>query len=226
MILSRWSKLLLVFFLLVSPCQAAQDIIEAPEENESIAVESINEEVRKLYVDIKTNTTSIATNAASIAAISSTVVQVVNVQDGEYAAYAQTGGGGDVHIPYDDTKPQITEGSELMTLAITPTIATNILKIEVNMIASNSRTNNRITAALFQDATASALWAGVHGAYATSIVNVSYTYYIVAGTTSSTTFRVRGGGHESGTFYFNGEVGAAKYDGICASSITIWELVP
>ena len=66
-----------LLLLLATNCFAAQDVIEAPEKDEPIAVESINEEVRKLYVetndnatDIATNTTNIATNTVAIAAIS------------------------------------------------------------------------------------------------------------------------------------------------------------
>ena len=52
------------------------------------------------------------------------VVQVVNVQDGAVATTTGT-------VAYDDTIMQNDEGGEFMTLAITPTSATNKLKIDV-----------------------------------------------------------------------------------------------
>ena len=48
------------------------------------------------------------------------VMQVVHVQDGEVASGTAT-------CNYDDTIMQNTEGTEFMTLAITPTSATNKL---------------------------------------------------------------------------------------------------
>lgn len=103
-------------------------------------------------------------------------------------------------IPLDDTIPQITEGDEYMTRAITPTSAVNILRVRAQVLAGTSATWSAI-AALFQDATANALKA------ITSYVNAENTFLAlshqqVAGTTSATTFRVRCGGN-GGTFYFN-----------------------
>ena len=54
------------------------------------------------------------------------VVQVVNVMDGALAT-------GTTVMPTDDTIPQITEGDEYMSLAITPKNALNILVIEANL---------------------------------------------------------------------------------------------
>ncbi len=70
------------------------------------------------------------------------VVQVVNFQTGA----AATGTG---LIPIDDTIPQITEGNEYMTLAITPTNATNKLKITVVAMLSNDTSDAIIACALF-----------------------------------------------------------------------------
>jgi hypothetical protein len=49
------------------------------------------------------------------------------------------------------------------------------------------------------------------------------THYMTAGTTSATTFKVRGGVN-AGTLTFNGEVGARLFGGVCASSITVTEI--
>ena len=58
-----------------------------------------------------------------VASGSGIVVQEVNVQDGEVATSSSP------NMPDNDTIPQITEGTEYMTLAITPDDAANILKI-------------------------------------------------------------------------------------------------
>ena len=59
------------------------------------------------------------------------VVQVVHVQDGASATGTTT-------HPIDDTIPQNTEGDEYLTLAITPTNASNKLLIEVSIHNSHT----------------------------------------------------------------------------------------
>ena len=145
------------------------------------------------------------------------VVQVVNTQTGAMTTGSTT-------IPNDDTIPQNTEGNEFMTLAITPKSASNKLKIDVVLNLAVATTGNLI-AALFQDSTAGAL-AAVSEYTATSNGNMRlvFTHYMTAGTTSSTTFKVRAGCNNAGAVTFNGAGGARLYGGVMASSITITEI--
>ena len=163
------------------------------------------------------------TGTARTTVSSGTVLQVVNYQTGALA----TGG---TAIPQDNTIPQITEGNEYMTLAITPRSATSKLRIDVVWQGANSAapgpTSNFVTA-LFQDATANALASEMVSQLATSaILFASFTHYMTSGTTSSTTFRVRAGSGTAGTTTFNGQIAARFYGGSLASSITITEVVP
>lgn len=146
------------------------------------------------------------------------VVQTVNTKTGAVAT-------GTTVIPFDDTIPQITEGTEFMTLAITPRSATNILVINVVAHLSNSFSGiNDLSAALFQDATANALAATNQTMAGTLFVgNFKMTHTMTAGTASSTTFRVRGGAAQAGTTTFNGQSGARKFGGVFQSSIVITE---
>ena len=143
------------------------------------------------------------------------VVQIVNHQNGGVI----TGTG---VIPLDNSIPQIAEGSEFMTLAITPTSATNKLKIEVvfqNWISAQ----NVAVVALFQDTTANALATGksyVSGGDRDTVINFSY--IMTTGTTSATTFKVRAGVNSAGTTAMNGRSGAI-HGGALSSSITIIE---
>lgn len=147
------------------------------------------------------------------------VLQVVNFQTGAVAT-------GTTIIPIDDTIPQNTEGNEYMALAITPTNASSKLLIEVTGLFSNSAAGgNNLVVALFQDSTATALatiwqWQLT----ATSGLVINFKHYMTAGTTSSTTFKVRAGGAAAGTTTFNGAAGARYLGGAVASSITITEL--
>jgi len=143
------------------------------------------------------------------------VLQVVNHQTGTMATGITT-------IPVDNTIPQNTEGDQYMSLAITPTSASSKLVISTVAIVANS-VNSNFAVALFQDSTANALataWQYIGSTHAT----VAFTHYMTAGTTSSTTFKVRAGGHTAGTTTFNGIAATAYYGGTFASSITIWEI--
>lgn len=134
-----------------------------------------------------------------------------------------TGGSGTTIIPFDTTIPQITEGDEYMTLAITPTSATSLLIIDVVWIGSSSAVNN-MGVALFKDATASALTAAaatVTAANAT--VNIKFKYIMVSGSTTATTFRVRAGGGAAGTTSFNS---GTTFGFVMCSSMTIQEVTP
>lgn len=150
-----------------------------------------------------------------------TVVQIVNTQNGTVATGTTT-------IPYDNTKPDQStpEGDEYMSLSITPTNASNKLKIDVVVNGAYGNATARVIAALFQDSTALALAAACMELSATGHTgNVKFTHYMTAGTTSSTTFKVRAGGTVAGqTFTFNGAAGSQLFGGAMASSITITEI--
>ena len=144
----------------------------------------------------------------------------VNVQDGEVAT-------GTTAMVWDDTKPQNTEGDEYMTLAYTPTDAANKLKIEVVVFCSTNATNRELIAALFQDSTVDALATGAeNGLVGDGLTCIKFTHTMVAGTTSATTFKIRGGQTAAQTFTFNGESSARLFGGTLPSSITITEVQP
>jgi hypothetical protein len=144
------------------------------------------------------------------------VLQVVNTQTGAVAT-------GTTAIPIDDSIPQNTEGTEFMTLAITPTNTNNKLLIQVVMQLSTNADAN-IGIALFQDSTANALAAQTFRQdISTGFTILCLTHYMTAGTTSSTTFKARGGAG-SGTYTFNGTGGARIFGGVMSSSITITEI--
>ena len=73
-------------------------------------------------------------------------------------AYNQTGAvaTGTTNFPEDDTIPQITEGDEFLTQAITPKSASSTISIEVHIFYSQS-TGTRSGCALFKDSGADAL---------------------------------------------------------------------
>lgn len=135
------------------------------------------------------------------------------------------GSTGTTVIPEDDTIPQITEGDEYITRAITPKSTTNRLYI-TGIIAVTASNTNSAVAAIFQDSTANALAANecyVPVAGATNVLTVFHE--MAAGTTSSTTFRLRVGPAVAGTITINGFGGARKFGGVSRSSLTVIEVV-
>lgn len=128
-------------------------------------------------------------------------------------------------IPLDDTIPQLTEGDEYMTQAITPKRSDSKLLIEVKLIASARGSSGSITVALFQDATANALAAVNSLADNTKIVTIPLTYEMTSGTTSLTTFKVRAGRDTAANLDVNGISGARIFGGVSESNIIITEYI-
>lgn len=150
---------------------------------------------------------------------SGALIQEKSVQTGAVAT-------GTTQIPADDTIPQNTEGDEYMTLAITPTSATNKLRIQTTMFAASSAIAV-VSAALFKNTDANALASGfMYASTAGDILQIMFTHTMDAGTTSAITFKARAGLSGSGTLTFNGSGGARKLGGVLASSIIIREEVP
>ena len=149
------------------------------------------------------------------------LVQVVRLETGAHASGVNT------RIPYDDTIPQNTEGTEFMTLAITPTSATSRIRAEVLFNGSLADAGAMLSVALFRDALAPALAAGSIDAGPTNLLNqVSLDYEAVAGSIAATTFKVRAGGNAaSSDVYFNGTLAGRLFGGVCVSSITLTEYV-
>jgi len=147
------------------------------------------------------------------------IVQVVNFQTGAFAT-------GSTAIPYDDTIPQNTEGDQYMSLSITPTSATNKLRITVTLVGGEAtNTSDKFTVALFQDSTVNAL-AAVTGTNVSAAhpCATTFSHHTTSGTTSATTFKVRAGNDVAFPFNFNGNAGARLMGGVMASSITIEEI--
>jgi hypothetical protein len=144
------------------------------------------------------------------------VLQVKNFQTGASTT-------GTSQMAADDTIPQNTEGTEVMTLAITPTSTSSNLLIQV-VVWGSSSIDAVMTAALFQDSTANALGAiTAYQSTGTGTHALQFNHFMTSGTTNSTTFKIRVG-INTGTFTFNGYSGGRKLGGVGASSITITEI--
>lgn len=134
-------------------------------------------------------------------------------------------------IPLDDTIPQITEGTEIVTATITPTSASNRVRVRFSGFASNNGAccgTGTVTVALFQDATANALTAVTHraGVGASSPAQVTLEHEYVPGTTSTITLRIRTGRSGGGNLRYNGTNTARYFGGVAAATLVLEEITP
>ena len=146
------------------------------------------------------------------------VVQTKYIMDGTVAT-------GTMEVPYDDTIPQIADGDEYMSLAITPTSAINYL--EVSCVASLTDNNDAgdLIAALFQDTgSAIAVMARDINELESLLGTVPLFARVIAGTVSSTTFSMRAGSSNSSTVTFNGAAASQLFGGAMGSYMMIKEI--
>lgn len=149
-----------------------------------------------------------ATAAASFA------VQVVNSQTGTVATCSTL-------LPNDGTIPQNTEGTQVLSVAITPNSASNLLVVWVNTCFTQSASNGGdIGTAIFQDSVASALAATANRTGVSTPGTSNLIFYKVAGTTSATTFKVRMGCADVGSWTF----ATNSYGNITGCSLTVMEI--
>lgn len=135
---------------------------------------------------------------------------------------------GTTTIPLDDTIPQNTEGDQVTTVSITPKYTTSRLVIRGWChYANDTSAATREVLALFQDSTAGALAAGVKSRTSGEndlIQCVRVEHEMAAGTTSSTTFKIRVGASSASTTRINGEGASRILGGVLNSGIIVYEV--
>jgi len=137
---------------------------------------------------------------------------------------------GTTTIPLDDTIPQSTEGTEFLTVTITPSNSASTLLVEASLTSGASNNGTTIIASVFRDSGADAIAASA--TTQTNAVNKLTQVYVRqvvnAGSTSATTFKVRAGPKtgDAGTVFINGDpaTSARIFGGVCVSSLTVTEI--
>lgn len=151
--------------------------------------------------------------------VNSGIIQVVNTTSNSVVTTGTA-------FPIDDSVPQNSEGGELLTRAITPAATTNKLLIRA-VIPYTSSAGTTCGIGIFQDSTAGALAAATgSNDDNTGQGTATVEHYMDAGTTSATTFKVRGG-CSSGNFHMNASTtgGTRAFGGVSNATITITEIV-
>lgn len=134
---------------------------------------------------------------------------------------------GNTTIPWDDTIPQSSEGTEFYTCAITPTHASSVILGWCQLCWSNAA-SYQVTAAVFKDSDANALAAAITWPVGglTYPGTLSFLWADVAGNTTARTYKLRAGPATTSVLTINGSSGARKLGGVHVSGIFLLEVGP
>ena len=132
-------------------------------------------------------------------------------------------------IPADSTKPQNTEGSQTATAAITPSNSSNLLRITATTNIHKGTSSAYAVMCIFRDSDSDAMASQMFGIDNSATPQAgTIMCQVTAGSTSSTTFKLRIG-TESGAYASNqGAAGTAlagvNYGGTLGNSILVEEI--
>jgi hypothetical protein len=170
---------------------------------------------------------------ASTAAAARTNLAVVPARAyGEYATNTDL----TTELPYDDSIPQNTEGTEIITAAITLTRADSRVRITfagAGLAVSSADDDGRPwNAALFVDSTAGALAASASGPvtsnqFATSAGGMTVCTLVheyAPGSVGPFTFKIRVGPGSGDTMRLNGDAAGRKFGGVCKATLVVEEI--
>lgn len=126
-------------------------------------------------------------------------------------------------IPVDDTIPQNTEGTEIVTASITPKTTTNRVRVRFEGWLTSAVATTHAAAALFINTTANAL--------AVSFVTVEFgswrqlvlEFEHVPASTSAQTYKIRVGG-ETRTVHMNGGTAGRFFGGAARATLVLEEI--
>lgn len=127
-------------------------------------------------------------------------------------------------IPHDNTKPQNTEGTEILTCAITPANASSYLLIQFHGFFGVASAV-AVGIALFVDSTADAIFATTTTPIYT--VGHGFLFRVAAGSTSARTYKVRVGPASGNTVYWNSDnINTTLFNGMGVTTMSITEILP
>ena len=126
-------------------------------------------------------------------------------------------------IPADNTIPQISEGTEILSVAITPKTITNRVRVQFQAFVETSSGPDQITAALFLNGGTNAISATnittTTTGYGSAIV---MTFEHVPGAITAQTYTIRIGA-QTYTMHINGNASIRYYGGVSRATVTLEE---
>ena len=127
-------------------------------------------------------------------------------------------------IPTDDTIPQNTEGTEIISISITPRFITSKILLNVQGVASLS-VSGAVNSAIFRDSVVDAIAACMTDvANATWSNSVVFTYQDSPATTSATSYKLRVGSGDVGTLRMNGYSTTREFGGVMRTTMVAQEI--
>jgi len=130
-------------------------------------------------------------------------------------------------VPFDNTIPQTSEGLQIVTVAITPTSSSNILRVTVSGGGTSNVGGTNVYPMIFRDSNTDASAVGFSTTATTSgfIFGTYLKTDIVAGSTAATTLKFYAGVNTGAQAYFNANnSGGALFGGTSTAEITVEEI--
>jgi hypothetical protein len=160
-----------------------------------------------------TSTTQIATTAF--------VTTATKIVDRAYAEYT-TNASLTTIIPEDDTVPTISEGTQILSAAITPKSTTNRVRVRFSGQAVTD-TNTRVIVAIFSGSSCIAARIITPSGVATAF-EISQEVEHVPGVTTATTYTVRIGPAAAANVRMNGGTGGRLFGGASKATLIVEEI--
>ena len=170
-------------------------------------------------LDNSITTPKIANGA--VTALKMSTNMVVDRAYGEYTANAAL----TTIIPFDDTIPQNTEGTQIISVTITPKSTTNRLRVRARVHGMSPTSGDVISIAVFRNSDVNALSAsfGSVTSAAATISMASIEFEFVPASTSLQTINLRVGGN-LGAIRLNGTTTARVFGGASVCSLIVEEI--
>jgi hypothetical protein len=146
-----------------------------------------------------------------------------------YAEYTQNAS----IIPFDDTIPESTEGTEILTANITLKRPSSRVRVRFDgwgQCTAGGGVARPWAAALFRDLGVNALQAQASGPDAVELTNVNNTQHLslefeeAPGSVGPFTYKIRAGGIDGGTLRLNGKVSGRIFGGASRATLTVEEI--
>lgn len=173
--------------------------------------------------ELTATTTGLALLAAADTAAARTAAGFTkSVVDTAYVEY-KTNADLTTAIPADDTIPQVTEGTQVLSQAITPKATTNRIKVHISGVGATAAAD-LLTVAVFRNGGANAI-ASIGITSTGSIMPLSLLFEDSPGSVSAQTYTVRVGASTQVT-RLNGTTAARYMGGTIPFAMSLTELTP
>lgn len=129
-------------------------------------------------------------------------------------------------IPADDTIPQSSEGSNILSITYVPKSASSTIYLSWNIFGAASTATVTVAAPLFKDAGVNAVATTCAGSFSTSLpLNFSGNYSESSASTASRTYKINVGA-SSGSFFTNGNASTNRlYGGTALCTLILFEVL-